>query len=525
MAVVDVWQPSRPRPKVNERLFRRKSAAFRRLLAWASSRNTALCCLTVTCWASYCSESIAAAVLGSLLPSVAKHSMLGLAEIAVLVPCFNAGCALGSTLGGRAFDGTLSRLADGERQAVLYGVDAVPRAAVMMLSFLMFGIAVCNLPFGIARGRNALSAACCAHGVFNGAFRTGANWVMLRLYPPEKGAPYLYAMHSFSGVGRFLASLLGVLFGDTAHVYVAFWLSAVVVFLAGISLCVVSVAVSATQERVSFDHNEIIMDMSLPLLLDKSGGKPIEQATVASVSVPAQLGADDERRRLNNMTGMVSLFAFLTMGLQNSFQYLVTSYAVAASPPLPYSQVSQAAMLSVMFGLSFAIGRLLLVPLSTRFTAISMLSVSSAVACGSVAFITLFPFSAAVLKVGSIATGFALSAMFPATLNYAKCILGCEMCGGRLSIIMFASMAGGIVIPQCAGQMLQPHVASATSVVNGNGRMFENLRRLIGIRSEGPEAMMDLLLKVCLCSGFVLLVSAILAFNCHLWFGRKLRRT
>ena len=119
----------------------------------------------------------------------------------MLVSALGAGGALGAGAGGLLFDSTFSNGNSGNNSGRL------PRLSLALLAALQLAIAGSN----VLRTCNVamLAAAYFAQGCFTGAFRSGANSAILRLHSAETVAPFMQALHFFSGVGRFLASLLG----------------------------------------------------------------------------------------------------------------------------------------------------------------------------------------------------------------------------------------------------------------------------------------------------------------------------
>ena len=88
--------------------------------------------LTVLCWIAYCTESLAASIVGPVLPDLAKRSGTEVAALTIMVPAFNAGGAVGNAAGGVAFD------------AAAPGSVGVGRASFLLLASLQVGIAAAN---------------------------------------------------------------------------------------------------------------------------------------------------------------------------------------------------------------------------------------------------------------------------------------------------------------------------------------------------------------------------------------------
>ena len=413
--------------------------------------STLVWTLTALCWLAYCAESLAASVVGPVLPDLAKRSGMEVAALTILIPAFNGGGAVGAAVGGKAFDAA----------APAGGGGGVGRSAFILLAALQVGIAVANALTPASTDPMIMAGATFVHGAFNGAFRTGANWSMLRLHSPDTVAPYVQTMHFCSGAGRFMAGLVGAQFAGTEQLLWVFWVSSGLALAVGAALCLVGLSLGGTPVGVL---------SAAP----NSGNK-------AAKSSASKAAAQDTTQ----FVGLLALFVFLLMGAQNSFQYLATSYAVSASPPLEFEDSSKAAMLSAGYGGAFAIGRLLSIPASARLTALTMMACSVAVAVAALAAVVAAPASSETLQVASASLGLALASLFPSALNYAKSTLGDSMTGGMLSILMLSGTFGGVVVPKIAGQLL-------------GGEVFG---------FSGPEAMMQLLL-VSTVGGAAVLVAA-----------------
>jgi len=407
--------------------------------------------LTILCWLAYCVESLAASVVGPVLPDLAKRSGVEVAALTIMVPAFNAGGAVGNLAGGVAFDAAAPGSSGG-----------VGRTSFLLLASLQVGIAITNGLTPASTDPMLMAGATFVHGIFDGAFRCGANWSMLRLHAPDTVAPYLQTMHFCSGAGRFIAGLVGAQFAGTEQLLMVFRISSGLALAVGTALGLIALSLgSATVGVLS----------SAPSGSGKKAG---------SSSASKAAGQDTTQ-----FIGLLALFVFLLMGAQNSFQYLATSYAVSASPPLEFGDSSKAAMLSASYGGAFAVGRLLSIPASVRMTALAMMACSVAVAVAALAAVVAAPASSETLQMASASLGLALASLFPSALNYAKSTLGDRMTGGMLSIIMLSGTFGGVVVPKIAGQLLGGEVAGFS----------------------GPDAMMQLLL-LCTASGAAMLVAA-----------------
>lgn len=396
---------------------------------------------------AYCAQAITEAMIGPVLPDLARTRGFDVAALAVLIPAYNVGGSLGTAFGGMAFD----RVADESR---------LPRGAISFLAVVMIFVASFAAAMSVPAGREVMIVISFCQGCCGGVFRTGANWMMMRLHDKTAG-PWISTIHFCSGVGRWWAGLLGSYFISTDNLPGAFLSGAVIVLGVAVPLLVVAFSVSGS-----------------------SGGASLKDTTETEAK-PGSPTATAEGADL--FLYMLASFVFVIMGVQNSFQYLVTSYAVAASPPLEYHSTSLAALLSASYGFAFAASRLLSIPAAVYFPdPLPRLQLSVVVSLGALVAITTQPASGSVLETGSMALGLALAPAFPTAINYGKQTLGPAMTGGKLSLLMSAGTFGGVFVPQLAGQF-----------VSGGGK-----------GAYGPEVMMQMMSTVCLAGGVLLMVSA-----------------
>ena len=164
--------------------------------------------------------------------------------------------------------------------------------------------------------------------------RAGANWSILRLHPAASVAPYVNTMHFCSGVGRFLAGLLGAQFAGTAGLLWAFYVSAIPhSHFTPPSLLTPPGLLSQTASALALGVSAALCVSALALG-DQPVGMPKKAETQAGSKAAgtASSGGAAAAPDATTFVWTLALFVFLIMGAQNSFQYLVTSYAVAASP-------------------------------------------------------------------------------------------------------------------------------------------------------------------------------------------------
>eukprot|EP00929_Paragymnodinium_shiwhaense_P021725 TRINITY_DN14098_c0_g1_i2.p1 TRINITY_DN14098_c0_g1~~TRINITY_DN14098_c0_g1_i2.p1 ORF type:complete len:510 (+),score=93.98 TRINITY_DN14098_c0_g1_i2:87-1532(+) len=419
----------------------------------ASDISSSVWVMTVTTWLAYCMQSLAASMMGPLLPDMARLSGSSVAELSSLVPAFMWGGAAGAAVAGRAFDTTASASDPS---------GVVRQASLGLLGALLLGIAMTHASMAFIGGRMGLAAVCFLQGICDGSFRTGANWVMLRLHAADKVAPFVLTMHFCSGAGRFLAGVLGARYAGKDDISWGFLLASLAALVLSQALVIVAV-----------------------LVADKADTKSVRDAVVSGDKQKTDAKDEAEPAGTSAFVMTVAMFVFLVMGVQNAFQYLVTAYARAASPPLEFTTGAAAAKLSAYYGFAFAAGRLVSIPLSTRLTTAQLLRLSMAATVTALFAVVLAPGSSLAILGAATLLGLALSSVFPSAINYAKQTLGAAMKGSRLSLLMLSGTAGGGAIPPLAGQFL------------GGG----------SLEGWGAPAMMQLLLITALAAGAVLLAA------------------
>lgn len=164
---------------------------------------------------------------------------------------------------------------------------------------------------------------------------------------------------------------------------------------------------------------------------------------------------------MTKFMGLLLVSVFFLMGVQHSVQYFLTSYAVAASPPLEFSTTAKAATLSTLYGGAFALGRLASVFAAARFPASLLLKCSAALTCSALGAVVALPRSSLALQGSACVLGAVLSPAFPSAINYAKRTLGASMTGGKLSMLMLGATMGASVVPQLVSPMLAKADAGA----------------------------------------------------------------
>lgn len=371
---------------------------------------------SVLCVAAYLAQNFAAALLGPLLPGLARKLALEAGSLAVLVPIFNTGSAVGSAAAGRALDWMVAGSA-----ATGDGL----RGAFRLVAICLLGLALCHALLGAAAARELAMAAVAAQGFCDGASRTGASWLMLRLHPADAVAPYMQSMHLASGVGRFLSGMLGGRPAFQQHLHWAFLMGA-------------------------------LPSLLVAMLLLASAGSA--EAAVGGGGAAAKKGgvgaADAGASRSGSLhVWLMAANVMLLAGVHHCMQYLLPAYALANS--LAQSS-AEAAGLTATYSFAYAVGRFLSVPLAARLPPQALLWASVAAALAALAAAALPPAAApaGALHVTAAALGVALAPAHASAISFCRGRLHEGLSGGSLSLLMLATTVGGVVLPHLAGSRL-----------------------------------------------------------------------
>jgi len=146
---------------------------------------------------------------------------------------------------------------------------------------------------------------------------------------------------------------------------------------------------------------------------------------------------------------MVIFFA-LYVGSEVSFGGWVYNYAVA----MKLMNATTAALATSWFWGSLTLGRLLSIPIASKYKLSSVVLVDVIGVLVSLSLILLFPNSQVIIWVGTFGTGFAMASIFPTTLSLAESRL--HITGRVTSWFFVGASSGGMVLPWLIGQLFEP---------------------------------------------------------------------
>ena len=246
-------------------------------------------------------------------------------------------------------------------------------------------------------------------GLGEGGLDVGGNTMLMWLHR-EKVGPFMNGLHFAFGVGSFLTpiiiSQMALLSGNITWGY---WVVAI-----------------------------LLVPMIIWLLRLPS---------------PTYIPASEENTTKTTNTLLIVLmvlFFALYVGSEVSFGGWVYNYAVA----MKLMNATTAALVTSWFWGSLTLGRLLSIPIATKFKLSSVLFVDVVGVLLSVGLIMLWPNSEVIIWVGTFGTGFAMASIFPTMLSLAESRL--HITGRVTSWFFVGASSGGMVLPWLIGQLFEP---------------------------------------------------------------------
>jgi FHS family Na+ dependent glucose MFS transporter 1 len=335
---------------------------------------------------------LSTAIIGPTLPALAAQTGAQLGAMGQLFLVGAMGGVLGTFYGGRLFE----RL----RGHVVLGVAQITA-----------GLLILCIPF--MPGLGWLLAAATLKGAMDGLVNNGVNTLLVWTHR-EKVSPYMNGLHFCFGLGAFLSPLLvaQVVSIPGAYRWVYIGLAALAL-LAGLRMVTMAGSPHAQSPQ------EGKTDEVQPL--------PIPYSVVAAAA----------------------LFLFFYVGAEIAFGGWIYTYAVE----LNLATAVQAAYLTSGFWLTFTIGRLLSVPLATRFSPRQLITISLLGCIFFLGMAFMFANSGSVLWLTALGVGFCMAPIYPSGFTLA--VHGLKLTARASSIILLGDSFGAMILPWLVGQVLE----------------------------------------------------------------------
>jgi len=332
------------------------------------------------------------AVIGPTLPALADQTHTPVGYMGWLFPAAATGYTLGTTLGGRVF-------------------DRAPGHPVLGIAQLASGALIVLIP--MLPGFWVLLAVLACKGFAHGLVNTGANTLLVWAHG-EKVSPYMNGLHFFFGLGAFLAPMLAAqVIGIAGGYRWVYWTLAAFATLVSLRLLTLSSNPPPAPHRDTRTSEVRGAGIYPPLV------------------IPA------------------ALFLFFYVGAEVAFGGWVYTYAVA----LKLASAVGAAYLTSGFWLSFTLGRLISIPVATRFGPQQIIPAALFACLATLTLVIIIPDSSALLWIAALALGFCMAPLWPMGFTLAGQSL--KLTASVSGMILLGDSFGGMVLPWLVGQAIE----------------------------------------------------------------------
>lgn len=352
---------------------------------------------TFAYYAAFIGLGLISASLGPTLPALAAQTQTELREVSFLFTTRATGYLLGSFFGGRIY-------------------DRVPGHPVMGLALLIMAAGMIVVPFLSLLWGVALILL--AIGIAEGALDVGGNALLVWIHRSRMG-PYMNALHLFFAVGAFLSPIvIAQAMVATGGISWAYWLLAL--YAAPIAIWLL---------RLKSPRHE-----------------------AAHVS-----GGERQNVPINwRLTALVMLFMAVYVGGEVGVGGWLYTYAVE----MGLANTTSAAYLTSVYWGAFMIGRILSIPIATRFRPRVILWTDLIGCMLSIALMIALPQSQWAVWVGAFGFGLFVASIFPTVITWSERRM--NMSGSVTSMFLVGSSIGAIVLPWFIGQLFDRYGAWIT---------------------------------------------------------------
>jgi fucose permease len=331
------------------------------------------------------------AVLGPTLPALAAQTHAPLGDMGRLFLAGALGAALGTLLGGRL-------------------LDRLPGHVVLGTAGIAAGILMGCIP--AARTLGWMLAIAGAKGFAEGILNNGANTLMVWTHR-EKVSPYMNGLHFSFGLGAFLSPLLVAQVVEIPGAYR--WI------FVGLGALMAMAGLRAA---------------TLPGSPRAAHPSQDEAGTAGPHRIPASIILT------------AALFLFFYVGAEIAFGGWIYTYTVE----LALAPAAQAAYITSGFWLAFTIGRLVSVPLATRYTPSQLIAAALLGCVVFMSIVVMFADSAAALWVAALGTGFCMAPVYPSGFTLA--VQGLRLTARASGVILLGDSFGAMILPWLVGEVL-----------------------------------------------------------------------
>lgn len=294
--------------------------------------------------------------------------------------------------------------------------DRVTGHRLMALALVMMALSMALVPFVPALP--LLVVLMFMLGLFEPGVDVGGNTLIVWLHQ-HKVAPYMNGLHFFFGVGAFISPIIVA------------W----------------AISVSGGIQWAYWALGLLIL---LPALFIVRQPSPTAPPIIAS----------DPRDQTNwSLVLLIALFFFLYAGSEVAYGGWIFTYATT----LGLTSEATAAILTSVFWGSLTAGRLLSIPLATRYRNRTIIFVDLIGCLASVGVILVWRESVTAVWLGTIGLGLSMASVFPTTLSLAERHL--HVSGKTTSYFFVGASLGGMIIPWFIGQRFEAVGPLATMTI------------------------------------------------------------
>ena len=348
---------------------------------------------------------LAVAVIGPTLPGFAERTSSKLNQVSILFVGLSIGYLTGSLFGGRQYDRLPGHRLAGGALLLLVAVFAltpfIPLLWLLTVLLIILGFAEAILD-------------------------VGGNTMLVWLHG-KRVPPYMNGLHFAFGFGAFISPIIVAQvilnFGDLSWVY---WILAI---------------------------------LALPVA--------VWLLRIPSPNAPPPEPAGSSRIADARLVALLATFFFLVVGAESAmggwiFVYANQQFGGELSGSSAANFAAIAAYLTSAYWGALTLGRLLGIPISTRFKSRTILFVDLLGCLVSALIILIFPTSWVVLWIGTIGSGLFMASIFPTALNLAERRMALK--GDIMRWFFVGSSLGGMVLPWIIGQLIVP-IGTGTVIV------------------------------------------------------------
>jgi FHS family Na+ dependent glucose MFS transporter 1 len=284
--------------------------------------------------------------------------------------------------------------------------DRLPGHRLMSLALVMMALCMAAVPFIPTLW--LLTALMFLLGLVEPGVDVGGNTLIVWLHR-DKVAPYMSGLHFFFGVGAFISPLIVAwAIAMTEGIDQAFWALGLLIAVPALYI------------------------VRLP-----------------SPTMPPRRETDSSGSTNWLLVILIAVFFFLYAGAEIAYGGWIFTYATAQQ----LTSEEAAAILTSAFWGALTIGRLLSIPLTTRYRNRTLIFADLIGSLISVGVILLWPLSLTAVWLGTIGLGLAMASVFPVTLSLAERHM--HVSGKTTSFFFVGASVGGMTIPRFIGQRFE----------------------------------------------------------------------